>query len=230
MREAPGSGGPGRAGIDAVFFDLDGTLADTAPDLAWALNCMRTARGLAPLPLEATRPVTSLGARGLLEAGFGIGPDHADYGPMREEFLRLYEANICRETRLFPGMADLLAGLEARGIRWGVVTNKTERLARLLLGRMQLAARSACIVGGDTAPRSKPHPDPLFAACRATGVDPRACLYVGDDRRDVEAGHGAGMRAVAVRWGYCNGGHLESWHADWIVDAPADVLGLLDTA
>jgi phosphoglycolate phosphatase len=210
--------------IRAVLFDLDGTLADTAPDLGYALNHMRAARGLPPLPAAATRPVASLGARGLLNAGFGIGPDHPDYNAMREEFLRLYEENIRRETRLFPGVPALLDAIETRRLHWGVVTNKAERLARLLLGLLGLASRAACIVGGDTTPRFKPHPDPLLAACRMIREDANACIYVGDDQRDVEAGHAAGMKVAAVRWGYLNGGNPENWKPDWLLDDPVELL------
>jgi len=210
--------------IKAVLFDLDGTLVDTAPDLGYALNRMREARGLPQLPLAATRPVTSLGARGLLNAGFGIGPGHPEYGAMREEFLRLYEADICRDTRLFPGVPELLDALEARGLLWGIVTNKSERLARLLLGILGIASRASCIVGGDSTPHFKPHPDPLFAACKAIREDASACIYVGDDLRDIEAGHAAGMQAAAVKWGYLNGGKPETWNADWLIDQPQDLL------
>ena len=213
--------------IKAVLFDLDGTLVDTAPDLGHALNRMRDARGLPPLPLAATRPVTSLGARGMLNAGFGIGPGHPDYGAMREEFLRLYEADICRDTRLFSGVPELLDALEARGLSWGIVTNKSERLARLLLGILGIASRASCIVGGDSTPHFKPHPDPLFAACKALREDGGACIYVGDDLRDIEAGHAAGMKAAAVKWGYLNGGKPETWNAEWLIDQPEDLLQYL---
>jgi 2-phosphoglycolate phosphatase len=213
--------------IKAVLFDLDGTLADTAPDLGYAVNRMRETRGLTPLPPAATRPVASLGARGLLNAGFGIGPGHPEYDAMRQEFLALYETNICRETRLFAGVEGLLDTLEARGLRWGIVTNKAERLARLLLDRLHLTSRAACLVGGDSTPNSKPHPAPLLAACHALREDPRACIYVGDDRRDVEAGHAAGMKVAAVRWGYLNGNDPESWDADWLIEYPGDLLQYL---
>ena len=216
--------------IRAVLFDLDGTLADTAPDLAYAINCMREARQLPPLPLSATRPVTSLGARGMLGVAFNTGPDAPGYGALREEFLQLYEQNICRETRLFPGMDILLDTLETRGMAWGVVTNKMERLARLLLGRLGLTTRASCIIGGDTAARAKPHPDPLLTACRQIGVEPARCIYVGDDRRDVEAGQAAGMGVVAAGWGYCNGGRPENWKAEWLMEQPVDVLRLLAPA
>lgn len=206
--------------IRAVFFDLDGTLADTAPDLGYALNAMRVARGCPALPSSSTRPVASSGARGLLQAGFGIGPGHPDYDAMRSEFLRLYEANICRESRLFPGMPELLDAIEARGLTWGVVTNKSERLASLLLDLLGVGSRASCLVGGDSTPNIKPHPDPLLAACRKTGHDAADCVYVGDDLRDIEAAHAAGMKAAAAKWGYLNGQDPERWNAHWLVDRP----------
>ena len=211
----------------AVLFDLDGTLADTAPDLGYAVNHMRKTRALPPLASSATRPVASLGARGLLNVAFGIGPEHPDYGAMRQEFLLLYEKNICRETRLFPGIAELLDALEARGLHWGIVTNKAEHLARLLLDQLHMASRAACIIGGDSTPRFKPFPDPLLAACRVIHEDAGACIYVGDDRRDVEAGHAAGMKTAAVRWGYLNGGDPASWNADFVLEKPQDLLPYL---
>ena len=213
--------------LKAVLFDLDGTLADTAPDLGYAVNCMRETRGLPPLPASATRPVASLGARGLLNAGFGIGPEHPDYGSMREVFLQLYEENICRETRLFPGIHELLSEIAARGLRWGIVTNKAERLARLLLDKLPLAPRPACVIGGDSTPHFKPHPAPLFAACSAIREPAGACIYVGDDLRDVEAGRAAGMKVAAAKWGYLNGGNVESWNADWMLEKPQDLLRFL---
>ena len=213
--------------IRAVLFDLDGTFADTAPDLANAINGMRAARGLEPLPVSATRPVTSLGARGLLAAGFGIGPDHPDYAALREEFLDRYERDICRETRLFPGNAELIDALDSRALRWGIVTNKAERLARRLLDALNVTGRAACIVGGDTTPHLKPHPAPLHAACRIIGADPRACVYVGDDLRDIQAARAAGMKSVAAAWGYLNGSEPESWKPDYLISRPAELLDLL---
>jgi N-acetyl-D-muramate 6-phosphate phosphatase len=208
----------------AVFFDLDGTFADTAPDLAHALNLMRAARQLPPVPLAATRPVTSHGARGLLGVGFGITPEQAGYAAMRGEFLDLYAANLCRDTCLFPGMQELLNGLEARRVAWGIVTNKAERFAKPLVEQLQVGRRCSCIVGGDTAARMKPHPDPLLAACRLIDVAPELSIYVGDDRRDIEAARAAGMRSIAVRYGYLNGGEPDAWGADAVVDCPQDVL------
>jgi N-acetyl-D-muramate 6-phosphate phosphatase len=213
--------------IKAFLFDLDGTLADTAPDLAYALNTLRASRGMPPLPLAATRPVTSHGARGLLGVGFEITPGDPEYDALRDEFLALYEANLCRATSLFPGMPELLSGLEARGLPWGVVTNKLERFALPLLARLDLSARTACVIGGDTTPRSKPHPEPLLAASRRIGIEPEACVYVGDDRRDVEAGHAAGMKTVVAGWGYLNGNDAETWGGDWMLNEPQDLLRLI---
>ena len=210
--------------IQAVLFDLDGTFADTAPDLGYAVNQMRIARGLAPVPEEKTRPVTSSGARGLLGVGFGITPDHADFPAMRAEFLNLYEAHLCRETRLFDGMAELIQLLESKGIIWGIVTNKAERFALPLMKLLGYSHRAACVIGGDTTGKMKPHPEPLYAAAKAIGKPPAQCLYVGDDERDIQAGRAAGMKTVAVRYGYLNGSDPATWGADTIVDRPQDVL------
>ena len=179
--------------IRAVLFDLDGTFADTAPDLGYAVNQMRIARGLPPVADEKTRPVTSSGARGQLGAGFGITPDHPDDPAMRDEFLNIYEANLCRETRLFDGMAQLIDALESRGLIWGIVTNKAERFALPLIKLLGYNTRAACVIGGDTTGKLKPHPDPLYAAARTIQIAPEQCIYVGDDERDVQAGRAAGM-------------------------------------
>ncbi|HSN39346.1 MAG TPA: HAD-IA family hydrolase [Burkholderiales bacterium] len=210
--------------IKAVLFDLDGTFADTAPDLGYAINLMRQARNLPPVPIEVTRPVTSLGARGLLGAGFDITPDHPDYPSMRDEFLQLYEQNLCRYTRLFPGIPELLDALEARSLKWGIVTNKAERFAKPLLDLLHLGHRAACVVGGDTTGKLKPHPDSLLAASRVIAIPPEACVYVGDDRRDVEAGRAAGMKTIAVKYGYLNGSPPENWGADVTIGQPQELL------
>ena len=210
--------------MKVVLFDLDGTFADTAPDLAYAVNQMREQRGLPPMPLSATRPVTSLGARGLLNVAFGLAPDHPEYGAMRLEFLRIYESNICRESRLFPGVPELLAGIEARALRWGIVTNKAERLARLLMEELSMTSRAACIIGGDSTAHTKPHPAPLLEACRVIGEDARECVYVGDDRRDIEAGRAAGMQVAVALWGYLNGGAPETWAADCLLEHPQALM------
>ena len=212
----------------AVLFDLDGTLADTAPDLCYAVNSMRKALGLEAVPLEKTRPVTSSGARGLLGAGFGITPDHPDYDAMRTEFLDIYERNVCRETRVFPGMSKLLTELEKRSILWGVVTNKAERFTHPLLKGLGLERRAACIVGGDTTPHSKPHPAPILKAAEICNINPSECLYVGDDLRDIEAGRAAGMKTVAAAYGYCGCDEpVNAWGADYIIHHPSELRSIV---
>jgi len=206
----------------AILFDFDGTLADTAADLARALNRLRSARGLADLPLEDLRPHASAGARGLIGAGLGILPEHAEFKALRDSFLAHYEAQICVDTRLFPGMQELLAGIEARGLRWGVVTNKSTRLTRLLMKALGLESRTACVVCGDSTPHLKPHPASLLLAAEQLVLAPADCVYLGDDLRDVQAARAAGMRCVAVAWGYGEG--FAAWHADAIIEKPTDLL------
>jgi len=215
---------PGRS----VLFDLDGTLADTAPDLGFALNQQRLARGMPELPIEAVRSQASSGARGLLRIGFNIEPGQNGYDAMRDEFLDIYERNLSRNTRLFPGVSALLEQVERRGLRWGIVTNKAERFTFPLLRALTLMDRAACVICGDTTPNPKPHPAPLLAAAEKLGVPARQCIYVGDDERDVQAGHAAGMPVVVARYGYLgNGTPPEQWGADGFIDAPEDLLGVL---
>jgi N-acetyl-D-muramate 6-phosphate phosphatase len=216
------------ASVQAVLFDFDGTVADTAPDLAYALNVMREQRGLEALPLEQLRGLASEGARGMLRRGFGLHPHHEAYGTMREEYLNIYEANMLRETKLFSGMAELLDALDARGIAWGIVTNKMERLAVPLIGMMGLAQRAGCIIGGDTTGKPKPAPDPLYEAARRVAADPRCCLYVGDDLRDVQAALAAGMEPVVALYGYLgNDQPPEQWGASKYLKDPTDLLNYL---
>ncbi len=211
-----------------VLFDLDGTLADTAPDLGFALNQQRLARGMSELPIETVRPHASSGARGLLKVGFGIEPGQNGYEALRDEFLDVYQENLARSSRLFPGVAALLEQIERRGLRWGIVTNKAERFTFPLLRALNLIERAACVICGDTTSYPKPHPAPLLAAAEKLGVAPGHCIYVGDDERDVQAGHAAGMPVLVARYGYLgNGTPPEQWGADGFVDSPADVLGVL---
>ncbi|SAK99112.1 phosphoglycolate phosphatase [Caballeronia ptereochthonis] len=220
--------GDGLGLCQAVLFDLDGTIADTAPDLVAAVNKMRHDRGLEMRPLETLRPYASAGARGLLGGAFEIGPEHHDFAAMREEFLANYEADLCIETTLFPGIAELLDQLDARGVRWGIVTNKVTRLAEPLVGLLGLDMRAGCLVCGDTTPHSKPHPAPLLHAAELLDVAPERIVYVGDDLRDVQAGFAAGMITVAAAYGYC-GDDIppRRWHANHVVDSPDELQQLL---
>ncbi|CAH2788673.1 MAG: Similar to phosphoglycolate phosphatase, clustered with ubiquinone biosynthesis SAM-dependent O-methyltransferase [uncultured Paraburkholderia sp.] len=212
----------------AVLFDLDGTLADTPPDLAAAVNKMHHDRGLEMVPFEKLRPLASAGARGLICGGFGIGPDHHEFASMREEFLANYEADLCIETTLFPGIPELLDELDARGVRWGIVTNKVARLTEPLIAQLGLEERAGCVVSGDTTPHSKPHPAPLLYAARALDTAAERIVYVGDDLRDVQAGFAAGMKTVAAAYGYCGDDIPPTqWHAQHVVQSPAELQRLL---
>ena len=214
--------------LELVLFDLDGTLADTAPDLAGALNRLRVERGLPTHPMAMLRPYTSQGVRGLLKAGFDIQPGHPDYESLFQRFLEIYEAHLCVETRLFDGMDQILSAIEAQGLRWGIVTNKRMRFTEPLVAALGLSARAATVVSGDTTAETKPSPLPLLHACTHVGIAPEYALYIGDDRRDIEAGKAAGMRTAAVRFGYLgDGGPIESWGADEIVDVVADLSGCI---
>ena len=211
----------------AVFFDLDGTLVDTADDLAAPVNHMREARGLKPLPLEEYRPFASAGSRGLLHIGLGATTDDPDYPALRTEFLNRYEQEIAVHSRLFDGMPELLAWLEANGIRWGVISNKLEYLVRRLVQQLGLGHRVALAYGGDTAPRAKPWPDPLKMALQETGLTARQCVYIGDDLRDIQAAHAVDMPAVAAAYGYGNPNEIPQWRADHIVTPPQEFLAMV---
>lgn len=214
--------------VEAVFFDLDGTLADTAPDLGYALNLLREQRGLPQLAPETIRPYASHGARGLLEIGLGLTPAAPDFGAARLEFLAYYERHLCHHTHLFSGIAELLDGLEQRGIAWGVVTNKPARYTEPLMESFGLARRAACIVSGDTCANPKPHPEPLLHAARQAGRKPAKCLYVGDAERDIEAARAAGMPSLVASYGYIGeSDRPHEWQADAIIDTPLGVLDYL---
>jgi 2-phosphoglycolate phosphatase len=208
----------------AVLFDLDGTLADTAPDLAAAVNRMRVEQGHEPLPIECLRPFASAGARGLLHAAYGIKPENAEYGALRETFLEYYAERVCEQTRLFPGIAELLAELKARGIAWGIVTNKATRFTERIVAALKLAPD--CVACGDTTPHLKPHPAPLLHACSQVRVGPADCTYLGDDLRDMKAAHAAGMRAIAVEWGYHHpeSGGPGTWQAAAVIHHPLELI------
>ncbi|MCM8596097.1 HAD-IA family hydrolase [Accumulibacter sp.] len=212
---------------DAVLFDLDGTFADTAPDLAAALNRLRSDLGLTAVDSARLRPFTSQGVRGMLRAGLEMFPGDPLYADFYERFLVYYSQDLCVDTIVFPGIEELLRRFEAVGSPWGIVTNKAQRFTLPLLSRLGYAKRAACVVSGDSARRAKPAPHPMQLACRLIGRDPEQCLYVGDDLRDIQAGRAVGMVTVAVRYGYLGDGEpIESWGADHVVDDAGEIAVL----
>lgn len=214
--------------VDAVLFDLDGTLIDSAPDLGAAVDKMRVDRGMSSLPLSHYRPMAGAGARGMIGLAFGFTPEHPDYDALKEEFFRNYEACMTQRTFAFEGVAAMIESLVARQMPWGVVTNKSKRFAEPLTQAMPLFATSAVVISGDTTPHAKPHPEPLFEAARRLKVDPSRCVYVGDDERDIVAGNAAAMKTVAATYGYLGSrSDVASWQAHAQIDVPLELLKLL---
>ncbi len=210
--------------IEAVFFDLDGTLVDSAADLIAAMNRLRQELGESSLDLAAVGDVVSKGGRAMLRRGFP-GADETQVDALLPRFLQLYSENIAVHTRTFPGIDAVLAKFESHGVRWGIVTNKPGWLARAVVAELKL--HSAALVSGDCLPQRKPDPAPLLHACTLAGVTPARSVYVGDDARDIEAGRDAGMMTVAAGWGYLNGEDPQDWRADSVVARPADLLDAL---
>ena len=211
-----------------VFFDLDGTLADTAPDLVAAANQLLEARNLPLKAYEFLRPYASAGARGLLEGAFGMAPEHPDFITLRDEFFANYEKALLVHSKLFDGVDHLLEQMEQANLPWGIVTNKSERFANPLTDLMGLRQRAVSTVSGDTTPHSKPHPEPILHAARIANIDPTKSIYVGDDVRDVIAGKAAGMLTVAAAYGYCGCKEPpEAWGADYIIKHPLDLLQII---
>jgi N-acetyl-D-muramate 6-phosphate phosphatase len=209
----------------AVLFDLDGTLVDSAPDLAGAGNEMRVARGLPALPLAHFRPMVGSGARGMLGIALQVTPQDEAFGALRDEFLARYAQRLTRESRVFDEMLPVLDALDARALRWGIVTNKATVYTLPVVEGLGLARRAAVVICGDTTAHAKPHPEPLFEAARRLGVEPAHCIYVGDDERDVQAGRSAGMRTLVAEWGYLGQGEpVAAWRADHVMVRPADLL------
>ncbi len=217
--------------IGAVLFDLDGTLIDSAPDLGAAVDRMRLVRGLPSLPLELYRPMAGAGARGMLGVAFGMTPEHPEFPALREEFFINYERCMTERTYAFKGVPELIEQLLARGLAWGVVTNKAMRFTGPLTQGMSLFATAAAVVGGDSTAHAKPHPEPLLEAARRLKLEPSRCIYVGDDERDVLAGRAAGMATVAARYGYLGGNpDAVRWGAHAHIDSPLELLALLQSA
>lgn len=209
----------------AVLFDLDGTVIDSAPDLAGAANAMRLARGMPPLPYDTLRPHVGSGARGMVGAAFGVAPDDQAFDAMRVEFLDRYTTCLLDNTRVFEAMEPVLLALEARRIPWGIVTNKHQRFTTPIVNGLRLTQRSRVVICGDTTPHAKPHPAPLLEAARRMAVAPIDCIYIGDDLRDIEAARAAGMRSGAAAWGYiAHPGSVVQWGADRVLDEPSSLL------
>lgn len=216
---------PALQNFSAILFDLDGTLVDTAPDLAFALNTLLEQEGYSALPYNEIRPVASHGSAGLLGLGFGISSKDKNYSPLQTRFLQLYQDNIARETALFEGMEDVLTALEKANIVWGVVTNKPAFLTEPLLEKLNLSHRAACIVSADTTPFTKPHPAPMLHACKIIKYQPEECLYIGDAQRDIEAGKNAKMQTVTALYGYLSDNDQpDNWQADSVIHHPHDIL------
>lgn len=217
--------------VEAVLFDLDGTLIDSAPDLGAAVDQMRVARGMSSLPLDHYRPMAGAGARGMIGLAFGMTPEHPDFEAMKEEFFVNYENCMTERTRIFDGVVELVQALVAQGLAWGVVTNKSSRFTDPLTSAMPLFATAGAIVSGNTTPHAKPHPEPLFEAAKRLSVDPARCVYVGDDERDIVAGLAAGMGTVAATYGYLGAqADFSRWNAHLHIDSPLDLLKSLKTA
>lgn len=217
--------------IQAVLFDLDGTLIDSAPDLGAAADRMRLDRDLPSLPLAAYRPMAGAGARGMLGVAFGLTPESPGFATLREEFFRNYEVRMLLDTHMFDGVVELIDALVDRGLPWGIVTNKAARFTDPLVAAIPQFATARAVVSGDTTPHSKPHPEPLLEAARRLNVDPTRCIYVGDDERDIVAGRAAGMTTLAATYGYMGANaDVTLWKADGHVESPLDVLQWLDVA
>lgn len=220
-----------RQSVRAVLFDLDGTLIDSAPDLAAAADSLRTARGLPALPFQAYRPHAGAGARGLLGVALDITPQDGAFESMREAFFQAYEQRMTNETRVFDQVPELIDALRARGLRWGVVTNKIERFTQVLARRLALLGSADVLISGDTTAHIKPHPQPLLEAASRLGLPPQACVYVGDDERDIQAGRAAGMKTVAAAYGYLGKqAQPVAWGADLCIDDPLQLLKWLGVA
>jgi N-acetyl-D-muramate 6-phosphate phosphatase len=214
----------------AIFFDLDGTLIDSAPDLAAAADKLRTDRGLSSIAYERYRPLAGAGARGMLAVAFEMKPEHAQYEAFREEFYVNYENCLTQRTVAFSGIHALLDAIRTRHMPWGIVTNKSKRFTNPLVAQMPLLAGAAAVISGDSTPHTKPHPEPVRAAAQQAGMDPAACWYVGDDQRDVESGRAAGMKTIAANWGYLGAYAVSEWGADAVANEPADLLRWLGWA
>lgn len=216
--------------IQAVLFDLDGTLLDSAPDLSAAINAMRTARGLQTLPYTSLRPFVGTGARGMLHIAFGLQAEAPQFGAMREEFFQSYEQCMGQYSRLFDGVETIVDLLQQKSMPWGIVTNKLQRFAQPITTSHPVLAQAHVLVCGDTTAYSKPHPEPLLAAARQLHVPACNCIYVGDDERDMLAARAAGMLAIAANYGYLGDADIsvQTWQPDAVIDSLLQLAEFLD--
>ena len=211
--------------IKAVLFDLDGTLMDSAPDLAAAADRLRVDRGLPQLGLSLYRPHTGTGARGMLKMAFQMEPEHPEFTDLREEFFQNYERNLVVHTKPFEGVDELIESLGHRSISWGIVTNKSARFTDPIVKQIPLLSQAKTVISGDTTAHAKPHPAPILEAMKRMRVDPQECVYIGDDERDIVAGKAAGVKTVAAGYGYLgDAGDISKWGADINIYSPLDLL------
>ena len=220
-----------KASAQVLLFDLDGTLIDSAPDLAGAANDLRAVHGLPPLPHEALRPMVGTGARGMVGVAFGVFPEEPRFAELRDAFLARYAERLLEQTQVFAAMVPVLDALDAAGLRWGIVTNKAMRFTAPLVDGLGLSSRAAVVIAGDSTPHAKPHPAPLLEAARRMDVASATCVYIGDDHRDIVAGRAAGMGTLAAGWGYLGQGEpVHAWGADGVLSSPSDLLQWLELA
>lgn len=214
--------------IQAVLFDLDGTLADTALDLGGALNTLLARHNLPTKSMDEIRTQASHGAAGLLKLGAGITPDHPDYVQWRTEYLDEYDSRYAQDTALFDGVNELIAELDKRAIKWGIITNKPMRFTDKLVPKLGFVSPPAVVVSGDTCGESKPSVKPMFHACEQIQTEPQHTVYVGDAERDIQAGRNAGIKTVLAEWGYiAPEDRTETWQPDYRIASPLDLLRLL---
>ena len=214
--------------IKAVLFDLDGTLADTALDLGGALNTLLREQGLPEVSMDKIRLVASHGASGLLKLGMNLDKSDPNHARLRQQYLDTYETCFDKDTVLFEGIDDLVQAIHARGLKWGIITNKPHTFTHRLVPQLGFSVAPDVVVSGDTTAEAKPSTKPMFYACEQIDIAPEACLYVGDAERDMQAGKNAGMKTVLVSWGYIHADDkTEEWPADSVIDTPEQLLQLL---
>lgn len=211
-----------------ALFDFDGTLADTAGDMAGALNILLQSKNKKPIPFDQLRPHISNGTPALLKIGFGLSPNGVKYELLKSSFLEIYEENICIHTDLFPGISDILERCQNTNLPWGIVTNKPEKLTLQIIEQLGLSSKVACVIGGDSLPERKPSPMPLLHACKLTGFAPQDAVYIGDSVRDVQAGINAGLDTIGVTYGYIPpNDDPKLWKAKYLIDSVAEIADLL---